>query len=65
MAWTRGATKAAGELRGRYEDPAGPEWGWGSTVRSGSAGELQIVMNNISPEGQEDLAVQADYQRQI
>jgi hypothetical protein len=32
-------------------------------IRSASARELQIVMHNISPEGQEDLAVQLDYQR--
>lgn len=51
------------ELRGSYAAPPGPDWGWRITVRSVSPGELQIVMHNISPEGQEDLAVQIDYTR--
>ncbi len=59
------ATTSAAELRGTYAAPPGPDWGWGITIRSRSTGELQIVMHNISPEGQEDLAVQAEYQRQI
>ena len=65
MSCTGTATTSVAELRGTYEAPPGPDWGWRITIRSGSAGELQIVMHNISPEGQEDLAVQADYQRQI
>ncbi len=50
-------------LLGSYEAPPGPNWGWRIVIRSGSANELQIVMHNISPEGQEDLAVQSDYTR--
>lgn len=58
----RGAERAA-DLRGSYEAPPGPDWGRRITIRSVSAAELQIVMHNISPEGQEDLAVQLDYRR--
>ena len=56
-------TASAGvvNLRGSYEAPPGPDWGWSISIRCRSAGELQIVMHNISPEGQEDLAVQFDY----
>ncbi|MEO7723278.1 MAG: DUF1579 family protein [Chthoniobacterales bacterium] len=50
-------------LTGSYAAPPGPDWGWRIVIRSGSANELQIVMHNISPEGQEDLAVQSDYTR--
>lgn len=57
------ARTSEADLKGIYEAPPGPDWGWRITIRSGSAGELQIVMHNISPEGQEDLAVQAEYQR--
>ena len=57
------AADGSANLRGSYEAPPGPDWGWRITIRSVSADELQIVMHNISPEGQEDLAVQADYTR--
>ena len=50
-------------LRGSYEAPPGADWGWRITIHSVSTAELQIVMHNISPEGQEDLAVQIDYTR--
>ena len=58
------ARTAVFDLHGTYAAPPGPDWGWRITIRSGSASELQIIMHNISPEGQEDLAVQANYQRQ-
>jgi hypothetical protein len=48
---------------GSYEAPPGPNWGWRTTIRSVSRDELQIVMHNISPEGQEDLAVQLSVTR--
>jgi Protein of unknown function (DUF1579) len=57
------AADRSADLRGSYEAPPGPDWGWRITIRSVSATELQIVMHNISPEGQEDLAVQIDYTR--
>lgn len=58
-------TAAAGaiDLRGSYAAPPGPDWGWRMIIRSLSPNELQIAMHNISPEGQEDLAVQIDYTR--
>lgn len=48
---------------GSYAAPPGPDWGWRIAIRSVSQNEMQIVMHNISPEGQEDLAVQADFAR--
>ena len=63
MSCTGTAANGAAELHGSYEAPPGPDWGWRITIRSLSANELKIVMHNISPEGQEDLAVQADYRR--
>ena len=50
------------DLRGSYEAPPGPDWGW-RIIISGSGRELQWVMYNCSPEGAEELAVQADYKR--
>ena len=57
------AVDGATDLLGSYEAPPGPDWGWRITIRSISANELKIVMHNISPEGQEDLAVEIDYTR--
>lgn len=48
------------DLRGSYEAPPGPDWGW-RIVITPSANSLQIKMYNCPPEGGEDLAVQADY----
>jgi hypothetical protein len=47
-------------LRGSYEAPPGPDWGWRIVITPKSGRELQIIMYNITPEGAEDLAVQAD-----
>jgi hypothetical protein len=50
------------DLRGTYEVPNHPEWGWRIVI--GASGEaLEIVMYNVSPEGEEDLAVRADYKK--
>ena len=57
------AADGSATLLGSYEAPPGPNWGWRVAIRSVSSSELQIVMHNISPDGQEDLAVQADFQR--
>ena len=57
------AADGSAELSGSYAAPPGPDWGWRITIRSVSPNELTIVMHNISPEAQEDLAVQIDYTR--
>jgi hypothetical protein len=57
------AADGSADLRGTYATPPGPDWGWRTVIRAVSADELQVVMHNISPEGQEDLAVQIDYRR--
>lgn len=63
MAWT-GTINEQGtvDLLGSYEAPPGPDWGW-RIVITPSDGALQIVMYNVTPEGEEDLAVQASYKR--
>ena len=47
---------------GSYEAPPGPDWGWRIEVMPESK-SLQIIMHNISPEGEEVLAVRAMYER--
>lgn len=50
-------------IRGSYAAPPGPDWGWRTTITADPRRALRMVMYNISPEGQEDLAVQASYTR--
>ena len=50
------------DLRGTYQVPNHPEWGW-RIVISTSEEALEIIMYNVSPEGAEDLAVRADYKK--
>jgi hypothetical protein len=61
----QGAIDAAGaiDVRGSYAAPPGPDWGWRIVITPGAADTLQLAMYNITPEGDEDLAVRADYRR--
>lgn len=45
---------------GSYEAPPGPDWSWRIKVIPGND-SLQIIMFNISPDGEEVLAVRASY----
>ena len=63
MLCTGTAANGMVDLLGSYAAPPGPDWSWRITIRSLASDELQIVMHNISPAGQEDLAVQIDYTR--
>lgn len=51
------------DVRGAYAAPPGPDWGWRMAIHSSAPSELQIVMHNISPEGEEFLAVEANFTR--
>lgn len=61
----RGAIDLTGriDLRGSYEAPPGPDWGWRIVIVQRTDHELQINMYNCSPEGEEELAVEAKYAR--
>lgn len=50
-------------VKGSYAAPPGPDWGWRITISSRDNQNLQMVMYNITPEGQEYLAVEAKYTR--
>ena len=50
-------------VHGSYEAPPGPDWGWRMVLAIHAADSISIVMHNISPEGQEDLAVRAAFAR--
>ena len=48
------------DVRGHYQAPTGPDWGW-RIVLQAVENELHFVMYNIWPNGKEDLAVKAIY----
>lgn len=49
------------EVRGSYACPPGPDWGWRMEFRLTPGHALQILMFNVSPEGQAAPAVEASY----
>jgi hypothetical protein len=51
------------DMRGQYQAPPGPDWGWRIVVGPGNQDTLKLVMYNITPEGDEALAVEAIYSR--
>jgi hypothetical protein len=60
-----GSAKPGGaiDVYGTYEAPPGPNWGWRTTIEPRGRSSFRMRMYNISPEGQEDLAVDASYVR--
>ncbi|MEO8680854.1 MAG: DUF1579 family protein [Vicinamibacterales bacterium] len=50
------------DARGSYGAPPGPDWGW-RTELFATADLLSMVMFNVSPEGRDELAVDAQYKR--
>lgn len=50
-------------LKGSYAAPPGPDWGWRIAIDGRELNALKLLMFNITPEGEEMPAVQADYTR--
>ena len=61
---SEGRLDAAGsiEVLGHYPAPTGPPSGWRTAIRARPGG-WELVMHNISPEGEEALAFHNVYQR--
>jgi hypothetical protein len=51
------------QVLGHFAAPPGPDWGWRTHLRTDGEDRFEIVMTNISPEGEEDLAVRMEYRR--
>lgn len=51
------------DIKGFYDAPSGPPWGWRTTLKATETGFL-LEMYNCEPEGGEELAVRGDYSRQ-
>ncbi len=60
-----GAITTAGslDLRGSYPAPPGPDWGWRTIIAPLSRDSFRLTMWNITPDGREELAVEAEYSR--
>lgn len=50
-------------VRGSYEVPGSPDWGWKTEIPCPTGNELQIKMYNVSPDGEEFFAVDAIYSK--
>lgn len=59
-----GRVKADGaiDVKGYYAVPDHPDWGWRTEILPGNDA-FRIVMFNVTPEGDETIAVEADYER--
>jgi hypothetical protein len=59
----QGAVKKNGAVavRGSYAIHSSPDWGWRSVIESRAGRSLRMLMYNISPDGKEDLAVEASF----
>ena len=53
------------DVRGFYQAPTGPDWGWRILVQLTSEDSLDLIMYNIWPDGKEELAVKATYTRNV
>ncbi len=51
------------DLRGFYTVPGHPPWGWRVAIAPGSGDSWSLSMFNVTPEGEETLAVELDYRR--
>jgi len=50
-------------LKGFYTVPEHPDWGWRTTFETEKENSFRIIMHNVSPEGDETLAVEMEFIR--
>ena len=51
-------------LKGFYAVPDHPDWGWRTVIEPERDDSFKITMYNVSPEGEETLAVEMEFKRQ-
>ncbi len=56
-------SQGAVSVQGAYAAPPGPDWGWRISIRPETDHRFAFEMFNITPDGQEALAVQVGYAR--
>ena len=52
------AARGSVDVSGSYAAPPGPDWGWRTTLGPGPDETLRMVMYNVTPDGEEYLAVE-------
>ena len=50
-------------IKGFYAVPGHPDWGWRTVIETNDENSFKFVMYNVSPEGEENLAVESVYVR--
>ena len=50
-------------VKGSYSAPPGPDWGWRTVIDPKDGSSFQIIMDNVTPDGTEELAVEGTYRR--
>ena len=63
MAMTGAKSDGGLSVRGTYPTSDGPDWGWRILLQPAANGRLILRMFNITPAGDEELAVDADLAR--
>ena len=56
--------RGAISLKGFYAVPEHPDWGWKTVIEPEHDNLFKIIMYNVSPEGEETLAVEMELKRQ-
>jgi len=51
-------------LKGFYTVPDHPDWGWLTVIEPERDNSFKIIMYNVSPDGEEALAVEMEFTRQ-
>jgi hypothetical protein len=57
-------TNGSISLKGFYSVPDYPDWGWRTVIEPERDNVFKIIMYNVSPEGEETLAVEMELERQ-
>ena len=50
-------------MRGNYAAPPDPDWSWRTEIKPRDDAAFELVMYNISPQGEEMIAFQNRYER--
>jgi len=51
-------------VQGSYAAPPSPDWGWRITLQPDSNEQFRLIMHNITPDGDEMVAVEAVFTRE-
>ncbi|MBM4203716.1 MAG: DUF1579 domain-containing protein [Gammaproteobacteria bacterium] len=55
------STQGAFKVTGAYPAPPGPDWGWRIEVHPNGSDSWQLLMFNVTPQGEEAKAVEVEF----